>query len=490
MPDENEKPGLLHHAHDSVSQNSSPETIERAAGGSHHGIIRDRDRAKLGREQEALLALQNTDIKPTTAWVMTILFLLTITIPPLVQAYVEVKKNVRERAVSTQSTRVSPLPKLFDVYGELPSREKIKSARNWNDAAALLPDAERLKSHETALEDDSIWVQWMLPRAQALLVKAGAGNEQAYIGKNNWLFYRPDVDYLTSPGFLDPALMTTRKRSGDTDSELIQPDPVRAIIDFHNQLQKRGIEFIVMPMPVKPMIEAGQMSSRYNASTPALQNPSYPQFLQSLQAAGVLVFDPTEILRSQKTRTGAPQFLQTDTHWTNEAMQNVALELARIIESKTKVTRGTAGYTRSEKAIENLGDTATMLSLLDFQKLYSKQCIQIQQILDARGELWKRDKDAKVLLLGDSFCNIYSLPAMGWGESAGFAEQLSFELAQPLDSIVINAGGSHTSRARLVGEMKRARKRGRDRLQNVRLVVWEFSMRDLLIGDWTIYPLP
>ena len=32
--------------------------------------------------------------------------------------------------------------------------------------------------------------------------------------------------------YLDPALLTVRKRAGDADTEAVQPDPLRAIIDF------------------------------------------------------------------------------------------------------------------------------------------------------------------------------------------------------------------------------------------------------------------
>ena len=127
-----------------------------------------------------------------------------------------------------------------------------------------------------------------------------------------------------------------------------------------------------------------------------------------------------------------------------------------------------------------------MLSLTDNQKLFGKQTVQITQVFDAQNQLWKSDKNAQILLLGDSFCNIYSLAGMGWGSGAGFGAHLSALMKQPVDAVVINAGGSHTSRQRLVGEMQR----DRNRLKNTKVVVWEFSVRDLLIGDWKILKLP
>jgi alginate O-acetyltransferase complex protein AlgJ len=89
-------------------------------------------------------------------------------------------------------------------------------------------------------------------------------------------------------------------------------------------------------------------------------------------------------------------------------------------------------------------------------------------------------------LLGDSYSNIFSLSGMGWGNGAGFAERLSYRLKRPLDKIVINDGGSYTTREELLREYAR----GKDRLKGKRLVIWEFAMRDLADGDWKRLDLP
>lgn len=504
MSEENkEQDGLLHHQHPAHPQNPydpdahhrahpTQREIQEAAGESHHGLVRKADGRKLGREEEAKLALENTEITNAGAWVLTVLFLLTIFVPPIVQAVVEVRSQLAERAEnpSTSSASKMPLPQFFEVFGELPSWEKIKNARTVDDAAGLLPDAERLKSHEKSLEDNSIWVQWMLPRAQYALTKyGGAGNEQAYLGLDGWLYYRPDVDYLTSPGFLDPAMVAKRKRGSADAADMVQPDPVRAIVDFRDQLKKRGIELIIMPMPVKPMIEAEHFHAALSPGT-ALQNSSYEAFVKQLGEAGIPVYDPTPVLRERKQRLNEPQFLQTDTHWNPPAMEAVAEDVAIFVRKHTKVRQGVTSYVRREQNIQNLGDTAVMLALDESQTLFPKQEVTVRQIQDAPGIPWQRRKGSDVLILGDSFCNVFSLTGMGWGQSAGFGEHLSYYLKQPLDSIVVNAGGSHTSRLKLVGEMARARKRGKDRLAGVKLVIWEFSMRDLVIGDWKILQLP
>jgi len=100
------------------------------------------------------------------------------------------------------------------------------------------------------------------------------------------------------------------------------------------------------------------------------------------------------------------------------------------------------------------------------------------------------------LLLGDSFTNIYAVRSafaqsedgvpLDWGESAGLAEQLSHHLGRPVDRIARNAGGSHSTRRDLARDLAR----GGDRLDGVRVVVWQFAVRELSHGDWPVIPLP
>ena len=95
--------------------------------------------------------------------------------------------------------------------------------------------------------------------------------------------------------------------------------------------------------------------------------------------------------------------------------------------------------------------------------------------------MWRPSKDADILLLGDSFSNIFSLDALGWGESAGFAEHLSRALGgRPLDCILRNSDAAFATREILSRELAR----GRDRLAGKKLVVWEFAARELAFGDW------
>lgn len=137
---------------------------------------------------------------------------------------------------------------------------------------------------------------------------------------------------------------------------------------------------------------------------------------------------------------------------------------------------------RQPVEIAALGDIAHMLKLPEGQTLFPPERVTTHQVLADDGQLWRPSADADILVLGDSFSNIYSLEPLGWGESAGLIEQLSCEMRRPVDRLVRNDDGAHATRALLSRELAR----GRDRLDGKRIVVWQFSARELSIGDWQL----
>jgi alginate O-acetyltransferase complex protein AlgJ len=121
-----------------------------------------------------------------------------------------------------------------------------------------------------------------------------------------------------------------------------------------------------------------------------------------------------------------------------------------------------------------------MLKLPDEQTLFRPQTITIEQVQDQNGEPWQPDPQADVLLLGDSFANVFSEGAMGWGESAGLAPHLSLALQRDVDVIAQNDSGAYATRQALARELDA----GEDRLQGKRVVIWEFAARELSVGNW------
>jgi alginate O-acetyltransferase complex protein AlgJ len=347
---------------------------------------------------------------------------------------------------------------------------------------------ESLEAFEDGLEDQARIGRLLRPPVQLVLsARLGVGNERVYVGRDGWLFYRPEVEFLTGPGFLDPAALTRRAAMAREWATAPQPDPRPAIIRFARQLEARGITLVVMPTPLKPTVHPERLARGYEASPSPLHNPSSVLFTEDLRRAGVLVFDATDELVRARRETGRPQFLATDTHWRPEAMAGVAEALAAFLRTRVPMPAlpGTDHVTQPW-SVTNAGDTAAMLDLPGDQRLYPPETVATRRVLAPGGTAWRPSRSADVLVLGDSFSNIYSLASMGWGDSAGFAEQLSHALGRPIDRIVQNDNGAYATRLSL----RRMLAAGEDRLAGKRVVIYQFAARELAVGDWRMIDLP
>jgi alginate O-acetyltransferase complex protein AlgJ len=328
----------------------------------------------------------------------------------------------------------------------------------WKKALAVnVQMLARMQRFEDQLDEQSQVTDLVLPTAQLLLSRyGGVGNAEACIGQDNWLFYRPDVQYLTGEPFLARSTAA-----------------IAVVDEFHDQLAQRGIVLVVVPIPLKPMLHRDKLGAD---SPPPLHNASFETWKQALRVKGTLIFDPLEHLTAEYFA-----FLRTDTHWRPQTADLVAEKLAVFLQASGLLAhRAPLGLVRRSQELTALGDIAIMLRLPDDQAYIAPETVRIEQVLTARGEFWQPTPDADVLLLGDSFSNIFSLDAMHWGEAAGMAEQLSFHLQRPVDAIRRNDEGAIATRRLLSRELAR----GRDRLTGKTIVVWEFAARELAFGDW------
>src|SRR5947207_14821066 len=156
-------------------------------------------------------------------------------------------------------------------------------------------------------------------------------------------------------------------------------------------------------------------------------------------------------------------------------MEAVAENVAALIKEPSS---SATTLQANKRTISGGGDIARMLKLPESKSGFRPETVTIHEVSP-----WRASKDADVILLGDIFSNIYSLAALGWGESAGFAEQLSRALGgHPLDSILRNSDGAFATRENLSRDLAR----GRDRLAGKQLVIWEFAARSLAFGDWKL----
>lgn len=345
-----------------------------------------------------------------------------------------------------------------------------------------LPTKESLSRLETDLSQTSYAKDYVQPRVQLLLSStAREGNEKAVIGRAGYMFYKPGITYLASPGFLNADVLGRRERAAHDTGEVLAADPRPAIFELNAALRQRGIQLVLFPVPDKAMLQPRELHGRveHNRPTPTPRSRDSGRLFAELKQRGVLVFDPTP---TQIAPSDAPRFLVQDTHWTPTFMQQVAAELAAYVKRHAHLSAAPSAvhYSRKPTRIARVGDIVDMLKLSEGQTRFLPQEVGISQVVDASGEPFQPSEEAEVLLLGDSFSNIFSEEFMGWGSAAGLPAQLAMELQRPLDVIAQNDSGAFATRTALALELEG----GKARLAGKKVVIWEFASRELAVGNW------
>lgn len=364
-------------------------------------------------------------------------FVLILLLPPLY-------RNVYEASVGGSDAWV-PVTELFHK----PAGEKI---------------TEHFKAFEKELEDRAAFTEPPREAIQAALTGTlREGNRKTFIGRDGWLFLKPALDALTGYGPLVP----------EPDSVAKDPNrapwgaPLEAIKTFAHQLDELGVELVLVPIPVKPMIYPEHITGRPSAAP--LQHRDAAEFYRQIEALpNARVIDLADEFWSKKSESQL--FLKQDTHWTPEGMQLAASALAQRLGLTGKPPWPIAPATE----VESIGDLVEQLKLPgDGRDEYAPERAKVGVV-----EGFAPDPAANVTLLGDSFTNIYSSTSLNWGEGAGFAEHLATKIGRPLDVIAINGQAS-------TGVRRELAKRGKEHLEKKELIIWAIAARDLFLSETT-----
>ncbi len=432
------------------------------------------------RERIAQLEVGRTDIAAWLSRTLTAVFLLTISVVPAVQTVSDLQqaRNGERESLLPQSTDALRLP--------LAGLRAFSAADGGPFARLFAANREALRSihsFEDTLEKRSLVGKGLRKRLQGPLTRIlGVGNEQVYCGRSGWLFYRPAVDHLTGPGFLDEHQLERRAATGNEWREAPKPNPLPAILEFRDQLAERGIDLLILPVPVKASIHPDRLSRRFPADGHAVNNPSLGLFFSRLAAEGVRVFDPTAVLLEAAASTGEAQYLAADTHWTPQAADLVAEELAATVRRMINLSDGNRAFSSNEVPVENVGDLAEMLEL---SSVFPPQTVLTGAVEGPNGAPAHGGGPAEIVLLGDSFANIFQQRGLGWGENAGLAQRLRFHLQRPVDALIRNDDGAFATRLLLSQELQKSG----GRFAATRVVIWEFTARELSAGDWRSIPM-
>lgn len=352
-------------------------------------------------------------------------------------------------------------------------------AEGWLAAATALRDAG--VSAEDRLGRDSALAALVRPRFQAWLLRAFRyGNSQVLVGKDDWLFFRDDFDYLTSPPFLSPAALARRSR-GASRHPSSAPDPLPAILRLAKEVEARGMGFVLLPVPTKLGVAWERFLGRAASGGEALENPSRDVLLERLSEAGVAVYDPAPALRAMELAGAPPPYMQRDSHWSPAGLDRAASGLASWLRARYPLATE-PGFTRRKIPNDRLADLAELLGLDPETNPYLHEPLELDAV-DAPGgaPYGTRSGVGEVLLVGDSFSRLLIRNKRRGGD-ANFAAALAFHLQAPVAMRAEDDAGADFAR-----RIRWLRKPGE--LDGRVVVVFEIAERSFALGDWTSIPL-
>ena len=373
---------------------------------------------------------------------------------------------------------------------ELARHERVQAT----DVFRYEPTAMNLRQFEHTLEAKSWFQQQLRPQLQrflfATLNDTGA---KGVLGRNRWLFYRPDLRYL------------------------VQPDRLEA-----DQLKERGITLVVMPVPGKPSVYPDLVTWRAAGMERQFRSPTL-ELIEALQRQGVVTVDLFAAFQAAResgglTKNTGELYLAHDTHWTPLGAQTAAQAVGAKLRVMSFAPATKKEFRTQGVAVTRWGDMLDMMQIPGLRATFALETVQCLQVLDpALGPMVPGPSDrpgtycypgqqATVLVLGDSFCRIYQysepqslgeMPAAAAtprsGESgakrllpgsAGFISHLALALKSPVDAIVSDGGATTDVRRKLSTNP--------EILEGKQVVVWEFVERDIALGveGWEDVGLP
>lgn len=308
---------------------------------------------------------------------------------------------------------------LAQIGLELARRERVQCT----DVFRTRLEARALREFEDTLEARSWFRQQLRPLIQrglfALFRDTGT---KAVLGRDQWLFYRPDLRYVVEPDRVAVG-------AGDSDGPRFsgamsrREAVVHAITRFRDQLRERGIALVVVPVPGKPSVYPDRLSSRVASDDTDFRSPTL-DLIEGLRREQVPTVDLFATFRAARPEAkGTPEpgalYLARDTHWTPRGAQLAAVEVAARLRALGVAPPPTTEYRTRSVSVARWGDILDLMQIPGLRDVYAPELVECQQVLDPTlglllpsasdrpGTYQYPGQKAKVLVLGDSFCRIY-----------------------------------------------------------------------------------
>jgi len=326
------------------------------------------------------------------------------------------------------------------------------------------------------------------PRAEAFRTACAALAEAAdkadrmvVRGRNGWLFLTSELRHVSVGTFWGAEAAKVSRANNPRHA-----DPLPAIVDFNDQLQKLGIELLLVPVPPKAVVYPDEVSAGLAKTKPEPRlDAQHEAFYKLLREKGVAVLDLAPELIARRRDDDGPTYCRQDSHWSGRACVLAAQALAKKLKGRPWLKNAPKLELASEtREIEITGDLSLGLGKLPKEKLRLRF---VGRKTDAGLEPVGPDRKSPVLLLADSHGLVFHAGKDMHAKGAGLADQLALELGFAVDVLAVRGSGATSARISLY----RRGRRDEGYLKRKKLVIWCLSAREFTEGSdgWRKLPV-
>ena len=292
-------------------------------------------------------------------------------------------------------------------------------------------------------------------------------DHMAFKGKEDWLFFRKSIEYMTG---------------GDLSVQARDKNPIPNLVDFKNYLGQHNVNLLFVVVPNKEEVYPEYLPVEAAPVNGPYVNPYSRKILKDIQAAGIEVIDLLPHFLKAKEQDASLKvtvYQHQDTHWTDRGLE-IASDLiaARIKEyawykdlDKTKFAVVDTTFNRVGDLVDKLPETQ--------RANYPAVTLKARQVRMPDGTLYKGGPLSPVMLIGDSFTGVFELVDC---KSAGVGSHIAEKTGLPVD-IITSWGGGPLVREKAMHAREKY-------LPSKRLVVYMMVARDLYNYGQSWDPFP
>ena len=306
-------------------------------------------------------------------------------------------------------------------------------------------------------------------------------------GQDDWLFLGPELRHVAAGRFWGSADRQPAARGDPGGGDPAGADPLPAILDFKRQLDARGVELLLVPVPPKSIVYPEKAAAGVDVPIPVPRlDAAHEAFYGLLREQGVDVLDLTDHFLANRFHPEGTPYCRRDSHWSGVGCVLAGEAIAAAVRDRGWYPElATTAFTPRWYSTSITGD---LHAALDRPEVPREE-VRLRGVAAAGtrpAAAVAPDPESPIVLLGDSHNLIFQAGADMHATGAGLADQMAFELGLAVDLIAVPGSGATAARV----ELRRRAEHDAAFWARKRLVVWCFAAREFTAGDgWPLVPV-